>query len=87
MDSDLQAALDEHLGKWVLTLSAWVHQVAPDHWDEAMGYVLGRTTEHVLSSGLHGQIVERLRFAEAFNAEGGTLWELRYVDPERLLEP
>jgi hypothetical protein len=30
--------------------------------------------------------VERRLFAEAFNAEGGTLWELRYVDPERLAE-
>jgi hypothetical protein len=86
MTPEVQADLDEHIGRWVLTLNAWVHQAASDRWDEAMGYVLGRTTEHVLASDLHGQIVERLRFAEAFNAEGGTLWELRYIDPERLAE-
>jgi hypothetical protein len=74
------------MGLWLLTISAWVHQVAPDNWDEAMGYVLGRATEHVLTFSLRGQIVERLRFVEAFNAIGSNDWEIRYVDPERLAE-
>jgi hypothetical protein len=47
---------------------------------------LGRATEHVLTSSLRGQIVERLRFAEAFNAIGSNDWKIRYVDPERLAE-
>lgn len=51
-----------------------------------MGRVLGATTEHVLASCVPGMIVNRLRFADAFNERGAGDWELRYVDPERMME-
>ena len=46
-------------------VSAVVHEEFPDDWDEAMGIVLGSAIEHVMASGLEGQITNRIRFAEA----------------------
>ncbi len=61
----------QNLGKWVLGISAVVHEEFPDDWDEAMGIVLGSAIEHVMASGLEGQITNRIRFAKALNSYGG----------------
>ena len=83
MDDAARDRLMQNLGKWVLSISAVVHDEFPDDWDEAMGIVLGSAIEHVMASGLEGQITNRIRFAEALNSYGGTDWQFRYIDPER----
>jgi hypothetical protein len=73
-----------HMADWVLGISATVMQEFPeDQLDEAMGIVLGSAIEHVMASGMPGQITNRIRFGEALNSFGGADWAFRYIDPER----
>jgi hypothetical protein len=83
MDDAARDRLMQNLGKWVLSISAVVHDEFPDDWDEAMEIVQGSAIEHVMASGLEGQITNRIRFAEALNSYGGTDGQFRYIDPER----
>jgi hypothetical protein len=76
--------LQQHMAEWVLSISKVIVDEFPeDQRDEALGTVLGMAIEHMMMSGVAGQIVNRIRFVEAINAYGGRDWVLKYVDPER----
>ena len=77
MDDAARDRLMQNLGKWVLSISAVVDDEFPDDWDEAMGIVLGSAIEHVMASGLEGQITNRIRFAQALNSYGRADWPTR----------